>query len=67
MHFDKNGPFELDGSAKLLRNKNENTPKSFMFICVLKFAAHYQIFFLCLGLHEYVFYLYFLVSTVKRN
>lgn len=56
-----------DGIGKLLRNKNENAPEFFMVLRGLKFAVRYQIFFLCLGFHEYVFYLYFLVSTAWMN
>lgn len=43
MHFDKNDCFVLDVIGKLFRNKNENSSKSFMTICVLTFAALYQI------------------------
>lgn len=43
MHLDKNDCFILDVIGMLLRHKNENSPKSFMTIHVLTFAALDQI------------------------
>ena len=67
MHFDKNGHFELDGIGKLLRNKNENHQNLLCLYMFWSLLLIIRFFFLWLGFHEYIFYLYFLVNTAQTK